>query len=323
MPICGRRRLRASSSTSRTSIRARASVRRSASRRSGSRSATRSRPATSRSGCASSNRRSSSISSPTTATTSMCYESGSRRARSGTATTASAPRQLALLRTHAGRAAALREGRHRRRVSLPVGLGRTRVDRASRHLRPRRAHEPLGQGPAPTSTRRRKRSTRRSSSKARPGMDRTTLMMLVDAYENERPSIRRAARRRNASCCVSIRRSRRFRSACFRSRATSPSWSSAHERSNAPCGRCFRTQYDEGNVGQLYRRQDEIGTPSCIMVDYETLADGYGDRARPRQHAPGPGRRRPAGDLFGRAARTTLKTKIRRHLRGRESTFRL
>jgi len=36
----------------------------------------------------------------------------------------------------------------------------------------------------------------------------------------------------------------------------------------------FRTQYDEGNVGQLYRRQDEIGTPSCIMVDYDSLEDG-------------------------------------------------
>jgi glycyl-tRNA synthetase len=36
----------------------------------------------------------------------------------------------------------------------------------------------------------------------------------------------------------------------------------------------FRTQYDEGNIGQLYRRQDEIGTPFCITVDYETLGDG-------------------------------------------------
>ncbi len=36
----------------------------------------------------------------------------------------------------------------------------------------------------------------------------------------------------------------------------------------------FRTQYDEGNIGQLYRRQDEIGTPFCITVDYETLDDG-------------------------------------------------
>jgi glycyl-tRNA synthetase len=36
----------------------------------------------------------------------------------------------------------------------------------------------------------------------------------------------------------------------------------------------FRTQYDEGNIGQLYRRQDEIGTPFCVTVDYETMADG-------------------------------------------------
>jgi glycyl-tRNA synthetase len=35
-----------------------------------------------------------------------------------------------------------------------------------------------------------------------------------------------------------------------------------------------RTAYDEGNVGQLYRRQDEIGTPFCIMVDYQSLEDG-------------------------------------------------
>jgi glycyl-tRNA synthetase len=35
-----------------------------------------------------------------------------------------------------------------------------------------------------------------------------------------------------------------------------------------------RTQYDEGNIGQLYRRQDEIGTPFCVTVDYDTPTDG-------------------------------------------------
>ena len=34
----------------------------------------------------------------------------------------------------------------------------------------------------------------------------------------------------------------------------------------------FRTRYDEGNVGQLYRRQDEIGTPWCITIDHESAA---------------------------------------------------
>lgn len=31
---------------------------------------------------------------------------------------------------------------------------------------------------------------------------------------------------------------------------------------------------DNGNVGKRYRRQDEIGTPYCITVDFDTLADG-------------------------------------------------
>ena len=31
---------------------------------------------------------------------------------------------------------------------------------------------------------------------------------------------------------------------------------------------------DTGAIGQRYRRQDEIGTPYCVTVDYETLDDG-------------------------------------------------
>lgn len=36
----------------------------------------------------------------------------------------------------------------------------------------------------------------------------------------------------------------------------------------------FVCEYDDaGNIGKMYRRQDEIGTPWCITVDYETLED--------------------------------------------------
>jgi len=37
----------------------------------------------------------------------------------------------------------------------------------------------------------------------------------------------------------------------------------------------FRVEYDQtgGNIGRRYRRQDEIGTPFCITVDFETLSD--------------------------------------------------
>ena len=36
----------------------------------------------------------------------------------------------------------------------------------------------------------------------------------------------------------------------------------------------FRTEYDETqSIGRRYRRQDEIGTPLAITVDFETLED--------------------------------------------------
>lgn len=37
----------------------------------------------------------------------------------------------------------------------------------------------------------------------------------------------------------------------------------------------FDTYFDEkGSIGKRYRRQDEIGTPLCVTVDYDTLKDG-------------------------------------------------
>ena len=36
----------------------------------------------------------------------------------------------------------------------------------------------------------------------------------------------------------------------------------------------FRTFYDEsGAIGRRYRRQDEVGTPFCVTVDYQTKED--------------------------------------------------
>ncbi|MCS7288618.1 MAG: glycine--tRNA ligase [Roseiflexus sp.] len=40
-------------------------------------------------------------------------------------------------------------------------------------------------------------------------------------------------------------------------------------------GSSFRTVYDDtGAIGRLYRRQDEIGTPYCVTVDFQSLDDG-------------------------------------------------
>ncbi len=36
----------------------------------------------------------------------------------------------------------------------------------------------------------------------------------------------------------------------------------------------YRTEFDDsGNIGKCYRRQDEIGTPACVTVDFQTLED--------------------------------------------------
>ncbi|WP_256685514.1 glycine--tRNA ligase [Halococcus qingdaonensis] len=37
----------------------------------------------------------------------------------------------------------------------------------------------------------------------------------------------------------------------------------------------FAVEYDDsGNIGRRYRRQDEVGTPYCVTVDYESLDEG-------------------------------------------------
>jgi glycyl-tRNA synthetase len=39
--------------------------------------------------------------------------------------------------------------------------------------------------------------------------------------------------------------------------------------------RDFVCEYDEsGSIGKRYRRQDEIGTPYCVTIDFDTLEKG-------------------------------------------------
>ena len=49
----------------------------------------------------------------------------------------------------------------------------------------------------------------------------------------------------------------------------------AEELAHELRGAGLEVAYDDtGNIGRRYRRQDEVGTPYCITVDYETLEDG-------------------------------------------------
>ncbi len=45
----------------------------------------------------------------------------------------------------------------------------------------------------------------------------------------------------------------------------------------------FMTEFDDnGNIGKRYRRQDEIGTPYCVTVDFDTIEKGAGVTVRDR-----------------------------------------
>ena len=41
------------------------------------------------------------------------------------------------------------------------------------------------------------------------------------------------------------------------------------------CAPDFMCEFDDsGNIGKRYRRQDEIGTPYCVTVDFDSLEKG-------------------------------------------------
>lgn len=59
---------------------------------------------------------------------------------------------------------------------------------------------------------------------------------------------------------------------------------------------------DNGNVGKRYRRQDEIGTPSCVVIDFETLgqeAPELADTVTVRNRDTGEQERVAIADLIG------------------------
>jgi glycyl-tRNA synthetase len=106
------------------------------------------------------------------------------------------------------------------------------------------------------------------------GMDRTTLTMLIDAYENETTVDPETGKETKRVVLRFHPKIAPIQVGVFPLARNKPELVERAQRIERGLRPFFRTQYDEGNVGQLYRRQDEIGTPACIMVDYDTLTDG-------------------------------------------------
>ncbi|HLI95750.1 MAG TPA: glycine--tRNA ligase [Candidatus Baltobacteraceae bacterium] len=104
------------------------------------------------------------------------------------------------------------------------------------------------------------------------GMDRTTLTFLIDAYENE-TSVDPNGKETQRVVLHFHAHISPIQVAVFSLARNKPELVQEARALEERLRPTYRTQYDEGNIGQLYRRQDEIGTPFCLTVDYDTLQD--------------------------------------------------
>ena len=96
------------------------------------------------------------------------------------------------------------------------------------------------------------------------GVDRTLLTVLVDAYDEEPERVVLRFHPRVAPVTIGV--------FPLVKRDGMPELARAIA---TDLKRRFRVFYDEkGAIGRRYRRQDEAGTPFCVTVDSETLADG-------------------------------------------------
>jgi len=100
------------------------------------------------------------------------------------------------------------------------------------------------------------------------GVERTVLSVLCDAYDEE---VIDAAKN-------DVRTVMRFHPALAPMKAAvlplSKKLSEKATEIYEELSKYFNVDYDEaGSIGKRYRRQDEIGTPLCITIDFETVGD--------------------------------------------------
>jgi glycyl-tRNA synthetase len=100
------------------------------------------------------------------------------------------------------------------------------------------------------------------------GVDRTLLAVLCDAYAEEqvkddtRVVLRFSPKIAPVKCAI------------FPLLKNKPELVAFAKKLHADLSDDFIVSYDEGNIGKMYRRQDEVGTPYCVTVDFTTLEDG-------------------------------------------------
>lgn len=101
------------------------------------------------------------------------------------------------------------------------------------------------------------------------GLDRTLVAILLSAYDEDVIDGEKRVVLRLKPCVAP------FKAAVFPLLKNKPELTARAEKLYNGLRKNFRIDYDEsGAIGKRYRRQDEIGTPFCITVDFQTLEDG-------------------------------------------------
>ena len=102
------------------------------------------------------------------------------------------------------------------------------------------------------------------------GLTRAALTFLIDAYEEEviDPA------KNDERTVLHLHRALAPYKACVLPLYRKPDLVREARRIYEDLRRRWMITYDSGsNIGKLYRRQDEIGTPFCITIDFQTLED--------------------------------------------------
>ena len=137
------------------------------------------------------------------------------------------------------------------------------------------------------------------------GVDRSLLVFLLDAYsEDEAPTGKGGVEKRTV-----LRLDPRLApvKAAVLPLSRNERLSPAAKDLAATLRKRWNVEFDDaGAIGRRYRRQDEIGTPYCVTVDFETLDDQAVTDPRARLDDPAAGGAGPGGDLPAQQPRRRL-----------------
>ena len=103
------------------------------------------------------------------------------------------------------------------------------------------------------------------------GLDRSVLVALLEAYREEKDPAKNGASRIVLKLTSKLAP---YKVAVFPLLANKPELVKTAKNVYDSLKTQFMTTWDDrGNIGKRYYSQDEIGTPNCVTVDYQTLED--------------------------------------------------